>query len=199
MVRLRPYRESDLEALYEICLVTGDSGQDATPLHNDRKIIGHLYSAPYGVLEPEHVFVAEDEQGVAGYVVGTHVTAAFEARQERDWWPELRRHYAGIARASLTQADSMRVAAINDPDANPADIVALYPAHIHMNLLPRLRGQRVGSGLLQLWIEQARSAGVTGIHLGANAKNAGGVAFWTKSGFTPIRTEGRTVWFGMDL
>ncbi|KKC34651.1 GNAT family N-acetyltransferase [Devosia psychrophila] len=199
MVVLRPYRESDLEALYEICLVTGDSGQDASPLHNDRKVIGELYSAPYGVLEPEHVFVAEDDEGVAGYVVGTHDTAEFEARLEREWWPRLRRHYAGVAREGLTATDRMRVAAINEPGTNPADIVASYPAHIHMNLLPRLRGQRVGSELLRLWVEQAEAAGVSGIHLGANDKNAGGVAFWTKSGFEPLQTIGRTVWFGIKL
>ncbi|MDB5613299.1 MAG: Acetyltransferase family protein [Devosia sp.] len=199
MVVLRPYRESDLEALYEICIVTGDSGQNASPLHNDRKVIGQLYAAPYGVLEPEHVFVAEDDEGVAGYVVGTHDTAAFEARLEREWWPPLRAHYAEVALDSLTATDRMRVAAINEPGANPSDIVASYPAHIHMNLLPRLRGQRVGSGLLRLWVDQARAAGVRGIHLGANAKNAGGVAFWTKSGFEPLQTIGRTVWFGMRL
>jgi GNAT superfamily N-acetyltransferase len=199
MVVLRPYRESDLEALYEVCLVTGDSGQDASPLHNDRKVIGELYSAPYGVLEPEHVIVAEDDGGIAGYIVGTYDTTEFEARLEREWWPQLRRHYADVAIDSLTATDRVRVAAIDGPGANPADIVARYPAHIHMNLLPRLRGQRVGSDLLRLWIEQARTAGVSGIHLGANAKNSGGVAFWTKSGFEPLQTIGRTVWFGMGL
>jgi GNAT superfamily N-acetyltransferase len=199
MVELRPYRASDLDALYEICLVTGDSGKDATPFHNDRKAIGHLYSGPYGVIEPEQVFVAEDEQGVAGYIVGTHDTDAFAAKLERNWWPELREHYARIPEADLTPADRQRVAAIRQAGANPADLVARYPAHIHMNLLPRLRGQRIGTGLLQRWIAQAREAGVTGIHLGANAGNTGGVAFWTRSGFEPLQTIGRTVWFGMRL
>ena len=199
MVVLRPYRASDLDALYEICLLTGDSGQDAAPLHNDRKVIGELYAAPYGVLEPEHVFVAEDAQGVAGYIVGTHDTTAFEARQTREWWPQLRRHYTEVAPDSLTAADRMRTKAIDEPGSNPADIVFRYPAHIHMNLLTRLRGQRVGTGLLQLWIEQAKAAGVSGIHLGANAKNIGGVAFWTRSGFEPLQTIGGTVWFGMGL
>lgn len=199
MVELRPYRPDDLEALYDICLVTGDSGRDASPLHKDRKVIGHLYSAPYGVLEPEQVFVAEDEQGVAGYVVGTHDTDAFAAKLERDWWPALREYYAAIPATALTAADKMRIAAITTPDTNPADIVAAYPAHIHMNLLPRLRGQRVGTRLLQLWIDQAKAAGVSGIHLGANAGNAGGIAFWQAGGFKPVATIGRTAWFGMTL
>jgi GNAT superfamily N-acetyltransferase len=199
MVALRAYRAGDLDALYEICLVTGDSGKDASPLHNDRKAIGHLYSGPYGAIEPEQVFVAEDEQGVAGYVVGTHDTNGFAAKLERDWWPALRDHYARVPASALTAADRQRIAAINAPGDNPPDIVARYPAHIHMNLLPRLRGQRIGTGLLQLWIAQAREAGVKGIHLGANAGNTGGIAFWTRSGFAPLQTIGRTAWFGMTL
>ncbi|KRA53013.1 GNAT family N-acetyltransferase [Devosia sp. Root635] len=196
MVALRAYRADDLDALYEICLATGDAGADASPLHNDRKAVGHIYAAPYGVLEPANVFVAEDAEGVAGYVVGTYDTAAFGARLEREWWPALRQYYAQAT--GLTPADRERVASMNRPGDNPADIVAQYPAHIHMNLLPRLRGQRVGTGLLQLWVEQARAAGVSGIHLGASPSNAGGIAFWTRSGFTPLRTQG-AVWFGMTL
>jgi len=199
MVELRPYRADDLEALYEICLLTGDSGEDATSLHNDARALGHLYSAPYGVVEPDQVFVAEDEQGVGGYIVGTHDTNRFDTRLERDWWPALREQYAQVPEAELTSADRMRIAAIREPGHNPTDIVARYPAHIHMNLLPRLRGQRVGTGLLQRWIAQAKQAGVTGIHLGANSGNAGGIAFWTRSGFEPLQTIGRTVWFGMSL
>lgn len=198
MVALRPYRPDDLEALYEICLLTADSGKDASPLHHDRKVIGHIYAAPYGVLEPGHVFVAEDDQGVAGYIVGTFDTDGFNARLERDWWPALRQHYADVPKAELTATDRQRIGAIMEPSLNPPDIVAQYPAHIHMNLLPRLRGQRVGTALLDRWITQARVAGVTGIHLGANPANSGGIAFWTRSGFKPLRTDG-AAWFGMTL
>lgn len=198
MVVLRPYRASDLDALYDICLATGNMGEDATSLHNDGQLIGHIYAAPYGALEPENVFVAEDDAGVAGYVVGTHDTDAFAAKMDRQWWPALRQRYARAEDAELTPADRQRIATIRAPASNPADIVARYPAHIHMNLLPRLRGQRIGTRLLQLWVDQARKAGVPGIHLGASQSNAGGIAFWTRSGFTPLRTEG-AVWFGMWL
>jgi GNAT superfamily N-acetyltransferase len=198
MVELRPYRASDLDALYDICLATGDYGRDAGLLYSDRRLIGHIYAAPYGVLEPSNVFVAEDDEGVAGYVVGTHDTDAFEARLEREWWPPLREHYSRMPTDGLTPADRQRIAMIRHPESNPADIVAQYPAHIHMNLLPRLRGQRVGTGLLQLWVDQARQAGVRGIHLGAGVANTGGVAFWSRN-FEQLRIEGRAVWFGMTL
>lgn len=199
MVELRGYEPRDLDALYEICLLTGAAGKDASGLHSDRKAVGHIYSAPYGVLEPARAIVAEDDQGVAGYIVGTFDTAAFEERLEREWWPDLRRHYAATPAGQLTAADRQRIALIDHPSSNPADIVAQYPAHVHMNLLPRLRGQRIGTALLQRWVEQARAAGVKGIHLGASASNAGGIAFWQHGGFVPVRNAGTTVWFGMPL
>lgn len=197
MLTLRTYTPADLDALYAICLQTADAGKDATALHHDKRLVGHIYSAPYGVLEPNNVFVAEDGEGVAGYVVGTYDTNAFSERLEREWWPGLRQRYADPA--NLTAADRDRVASIMKPSHPPADLVAGHPAHIHMNLLPRLRGQRVGTRLLDLWVEQARANGVPSIHLGASASNTGGIAFWTRSGFTPWREEPGVVWFGMAL
>ena len=198
MVTLRRYRPDDLEALYDICLVTGAAGQDATPLHNDGKLIGHIYAAPYGVLEPEWAMVAEDDDGVAGYIVGTPDTEAFAARLEREWWPALRERYRDPS-LELTDADRQRIATICDPRANPAELVAQYPAHIHMNLRRDCAARAWALALLQRWIEQARAAGVTGIHLGASAANTGGIAFWQKGGFVPLRAEWRSVWFGMKL
>ncbi|MBF0679612.1 MAG: GNAT family N-acetyltransferase [Devosia sp.] len=197
MITLRPYQDGDLEALYEICLVTGDAGKDASPLHNDRQLVGHIYSAPYGALEPHNVFVAKDAEGVAGYIVGTYDTLAFAEKLETDWFPALRQRYADPS--GLTPADLQRVEAIMKPHEAPTELVANYPAHIHMNLLERLRGQRVGTRLLDAWRDQARANGVKRIHLGASRSNAGGVAFWTKSGFDPLITIGSTVWFGMTL
>jgi len=198
VVTLRSVRPDDLEALYHICLVTSSSGQDATPLHNDPQLIGHIYAAPYAVIEPEQALVAEDEQGVAGYLVGTYDTDRFAQKLEQQWWPPLRQRYAEPA-FEPTEADRGRIAAIITPETNPAELVARYPAHIHMNLLPRLRGQGVGTALVHKWIAGARQAGVPGIHLGASANNAGGIAFWTKAGFAPLITIGRTAWFGMAL
>ncbi|MCS6761179.1 MAG: hypothetical protein MO846_03740 [Candidatus Devosia symbiotica] len=71
MAIIRGYVLGDLLALYDICLTTDASGQDATALHSDPELIEHIYAVSYGVLEPDLVLVAEDELGVAGYIVGT--------------------------------------------------------------------------------------------------------------------------------
>jgi hypothetical protein len=79
--------------LYRICLLTGDDGQDATPLFSDPRLLGHFFAAPYGLFEPALAFVAEDAAGVGGYILGALDTQAFEERLERTWWPRLRARY----------------------------------------------------------------------------------------------------------
>jgi len=49
---IRPYRDSDLDDLYRICLLTGDAGQDATSMFDDPRILGDVWAAPYGLFEP---------------------------------------------------------------------------------------------------------------------------------------------------
>src|SRR6476646_3237321 len=90
---IRGYRPADLPAIYEICLLVGDNGKDATPLYRERRILGDLYAGAYGLLSPELAFVAEDPDGVCGFTLGVLDTAAFEKRLEREWWRGLRQRY----------------------------------------------------------------------------------------------------------
>lgn len=205
MTALRPVRTDDLEQIYLISLVTGDAGGDATRLHRDGKLIGHIYAAPYVLLSPETALVAEDSEGVAGYIVGVHDTRSFEERLEREWWPALRKVYADPQGYSAGwDADQKRIATIHHPARAPAALVKSFPAHIHMNLLPRLQGQGMGTKLLDRWLADALEAGVEGVHLGASASNHGAVRFWGSRGFARlapplVEPSDRTVWFGQKL
>ena len=150
MARIRPFRPDDLDALYDICLKTGDSGQDGAALYADPRLVGEVYAAPYAVLQPDLAFVAEDDRGVAGYVLGTDDTRAFEARLEADWWPRLRAIHPdprGTPREDRTR-DQRRCAQIHRPFPEPPALVAAYPAHLHINLLPRLQGRDLGRAMI---------------------------------------------------
>jgi len=195
---IRPFRVTDLEALYAISLATGHEGGDAAPLYADPKLIGQVYAAPYALLEPGLAFVVEDDAGVAGFAVGTTDTATWETRLEREWWPTLRQRYAmpNEANSSTWTADERRAFMIHRPSRTPA-IPQRYPAHLHMNLLPRLQGRGIGTKLLAHWTEAARPMA---IHVAINRANKGGLAFWSKRGFTDLAfdglSSGRTVWKG---
>ena len=201
MTTLRPFRSEDLEALYAISLATGREGGDASALHADPRLIGHIYSAPYALLEPDLALVATDEIGVAGFVVGTLDTVAWAARLERDWWPALRRTYADPGEAA-SDADRRRIAMIHQPVAAPTDVTSTYPAHLHLNLLPRAQGRGIGTRLLSAWLGKAVQAGVGSIHVGVNRRNARAAGFWSAKGFAdlfPRESLGRTRWMGRTL
>jgi GNAT superfamily N-acetyltransferase len=202
MISIRPFRAEDIRALYAIALRTGDAGNDATSLHEDGDLVGHVYAAPYALLEPDLAIVAADETGVAGYVVGALDTDAWHNRLEREWWPELRLRYADPSGSPFRtwSADQLRAYVIHHPQPPPAEVVWTFPAHIHLNLLPRLQGQGIGARLLAAWFDAAEWRGVGPAHVGVNHTNARGLRFWSSQGFErldiPREAGGRTVWMG---
>src|SRR3954462_473648 len=123
MLTVRPFRADDLDDLYDISLATGEAGGDGAHLYVDPKLIGHIYSAPYASLEPQLALVVEDEQGVAGFAVGTADTSAWEKRVERECWPSLRAQYAmpPEADAQLTP-DQRRIFTIYRPTRTPRPV-----------------------------------------------------------------------------
>ena len=207
-VDLRPFRPGDLDALYAISLATGHQGGDASALYRDPTLMGAIYSAPYAVLAPRLVIVAEMDGDVVGYAVGTADTAAFEARLEHDWWPALRAHHTAPdpARHDTWTADERRIHAFYHPAAAPRSILPDFPAHMHMNLLPQAQGKGVGTALLTRWLEglQRETDAVRGVHVGANKQNARACHFWQARGFQPLSLSAeevtrRTRWFGLSL
>ena len=204
-MKIRGFETKDLDACYAISLATGLAGGDASHLYRDPGMMGHIYSAPYARLEPALALVVEDEAGVAGFVAGTADTAAWEDRLERDWWPSLREQYADpsdVPPASRT-ADQRRAFMIHHPTRTPPMVVARYPAHLHMNLLPRLQRRGTGSTLLGAWLDITASHGARAFHVGVNRANTAAIHFWHARAFEPLGLdslpEGRTVWMGCDL
>ncbi|MFZ5719346.1 MAG: GNAT family N-acetyltransferase [Pseudomonadota bacterium] len=197
MVEIRRCRPDDLDALYDICLKTGDGGGDATALYGDKRITGEIFAAPYALLEPDCAWVAEDQGGVAGYILGTPDTRAFEARLEAEWWPTLRARYADTAEVPAWKRTREQWDAyyIHHPPPNPQAAVDAAAAHLHIDLLPRLQGRGVGKALMDRWL-----AGVGGrAHLGCQAENLRAQRFYERYGFrrlAGVRAKG-VVWMAI--
>jgi ribosomal protein S18 acetylase RimI-like enzyme len=205
MIEIRPVRADDLDAFYRIALATGDGGADAAALYRDLKLLGHIYAAPYAVLCPETVFVAEDDDGIGGYIVGAADTRTFEARLEAEWWPRLRAVYpnpAATARNGWSQ-DQLRCHTIHHPRLTPATVGVGYPSHLHINLLPRLRGRGVGRRLMGRWIDAVCAMGSHGAHLAVGVTNTRAIRFYEGCGFralddVPHASKG-ALWMGLKF
>lgn len=201
MVDIRPYRASDLDKLYDICLQTGDSGRDAAHLYRDPKVIGHVYAGAYGVLSPETAFVVEDGEGVGGYIIGAIDTYAFEKRCEAEWWPKLRERYADpVGDPESWSRDARMAHHIHHPHRTPRRINERYPAHLHIDLQPRFQGRGVGRQMVDLWLAKVSTMGAHGACLGTGDGNPRAVRFYRAYGFHEVERFGDDeILFGIAL
>ena len=188
--RVRPFRPDDLEALYRICLETGDNGEDATHLYRDPKLLGELYAAPYAVREPELTFVLEDGEGVCGYILGAFDTGAFERWLEREWFPPLRERYPRPEgdNATWTNYDWV-VSEFYEDRSDHDDLLADYPAHLHIDLLPRAQGRGNGRALMETFLAALTERGSPGVHLGTSPQNVRAERFYLRMGFYELRRD----------
>lgn len=85
---------------------------------------------------------------------------------------------------------------IDDPALTPrfADIgyfkvwaseTAIYPAHLHVNVLASAREHGIGSKLIARFVADLEAAGINGVHL-VTGRTSRNVAFYQRNGFNPV-------------
>jgi ribosomal protein S18 acetylase RimI-like enzyme len=196
-LEIRPFHMSDLSSLYRICLLTGNSGTDASELFSDPDLIGHFYAAPYAVLEPELCFVLVNSGSPRGYILGTHNSETFYHRCEKEWFPSLRtRHPLSPAADSLLE---QRIIQLIHEGHKPNDDLKLYPAHLHIDLLPETQGMGMGRKMIEIFNSKLVELDIPAVHLQVGKKNEGAVQFYERVGFQRIKEYEHSIAFGMKL
>lgn len=181
---LRPATAADHAALCEICLRTGDSGADATGTDADGELLGLYFAVPYQVFAPDFAFVLDDGAGVCGYVLGAPDTAAFEADFRKDWLPGLKARVTdpGPDASYWRGLDWLRHLIHHSEEMAPSAL-ADYPAHGHIDLLPRAQGKGLGGRMMRHEMACLAKAGAKGMHLGVSPRNPRAKAFYEALGF----------------
>lgn len=199
--RLRRAELTDEAAMYDVCLKTGDSGDDGTHLYEDPDVLGSIFVGPYLHLESELAFVLEDAQGVCGYLLGALDSRKFYATYERDWLPALRaKHPEPTGDPANWTRTQKFYHEYYHPDTFMPEPYAQYPSHLHIDLLPRAQGQGQGRKMMDYLGAELRRLGSPGVHLGTGLKNQRAIHFYRKIGFTELcRVEPHTIYFGKIL
>ena len=182
---LRPATIADLPALYEVCLRTGDAGDDATGQFDDPDLLGSVYVGPYVVLDGTIALVGVDAEGIGAYVLAALDTPTFEAACERDWWPPLRERHR-LPDQPNARRDHEVIAHIHRPPVMPASVVEWYPAHLHIDLLPRMQGSGNGRRMIEALVAELQRSGVSGVHLGVATENRRAIGFYEHLGFATL-------------
>jgi len=190
-VVIRPYEPRDRARVRHICFVTGYMGDPVDWLWRDAESFADVFTAYYTDAEPESALVAEVDGSVEGYLLGC-------VDSRRAWNPAL-----VVGRHLLRRGIAFRPGTAGVIWRSFGDIVTdgirhqlpprsaydpRWPAHLHIDLLPSIRGRGVGRRLVDRWLGTLRDLGVPGCHLETWGENAAAIAFFEALGF---RRHGR--------
>ena len=195
MFLIRPYHPSDLPALYRVCLLTGDAGNDASAVFQDHELLGHLYVGPYVVYEPELAWTLTHNGAPVGYVIATRDTSIFLDRCERDWLPPLRVRYP-LPDPADSAPDASLIRSLHALKQVFSER-APYQAHLHIDLLPVAQGRGWGRRMIATLNDALRAHGAPGVSLGLAAGNTRAQGFYENLGFHPIPNTLNAPWYGM--
>jgi ribosomal protein S18 acetylase RimI-like enzyme len=194
--KIRGYRPSDLDAVYDICVRTADAGGDARGRFSDDRLVGDVFAAPYVTLEPQTARILDDGTGRAvGYIVGTADTEDFVRRYRAEWIPAIEGRYDGS-----DERDQGLLALHGHPERMLVAEVAGYPAHLHIDLLPDWQGRGQGRALMSSFLDGLHAAGVPRVHLAMSPSNTAARAFYGRLGFSeiPVPGERHVLYLGRD-
>ncbi len=183
---VRPYEGRDRAQVRRICHVTGFMGDPVDWLWRDAESFADLFTSYYTDAEPQSALVVDLDGVAAGYLLGCVDTrtawnpAMIFGRHLLRRGIGFRPGTAGVVWRSLRDVviDGLRGRL---PPASVYD--DRWPAHLHIDLLPSIRGSGMGATLMRTWLGALREQGVRGCHLETMGENHRAMAFFESTGF----------------
>ncbi|WP_280236187.1 GNAT family N-acetyltransferase [Nocardia cyriacigeorgica] len=190
-MQTRPFQETDRAPLRELFGRAG-TGSPTESLWGHLDSEAGVYLDPYMDLEPESLFVAEQDGRLVGYLAGCVDTAAFPSESER--MEQAFRRYRSIflSRSALFFGRATLDTVIGKIRRTPAaeDFTdARWPAHLHINIAPEGRGTGAADAMMELWFARLRSVDAPGCHLQTLVENTRAVKFFERMGFRAYGSE----------
>ena len=200
-MKIREFQPGDESAAYHVCLKTGDHGGDGEPyFRDDPDALGRIYVGPYLQFSPDFALMLEDGQGICGYSLGTLDSRAFYRRYDLEWRPQLVQQFADPPgdESHMTRLESV-YHTYHHPDYFCPEPYNEYPAHLHIDLLPRAQGQGCGRRMMEELLQRMAKAGAVGVHLGMSASNDRAHGFYLQLGFHELARDDESIYMGKKL
>lgn len=188
-MRVRPYEPRDRVVIRQICCDTADKGEPVERFLRDREVFADLVTSYYTDYEPQSTWVAEREGQVVGYLTG-----CLNTRRHR-WITFFRIAPIAILKAIGRGTPFRRQTCKLLRDGLKTWLrggfrrevpLDKYPAHFHINVRQGFRGHEIGRHLIESFLQQAKAAGLKGIHLVTRKDNLSARHFFEQMGFTAL-------------
>ena len=183
---IRTFTEDDRAELLDLFGHVG-AGAPSTSLWGHAESEAAIYLKPYMDLEPESLFVAVVDGTIVGYLTGCLDSSAFPAESQRIDQAitqyHLLRRPATVRFFLRAMLDVVGARVRRRPTAGELDDPR-WPAHLHVNVMPQVRGHGVAAALMSRWFDRLTDAGSPGCHLQTLVENPRAVRFFERCGFT---------------
>lgn len=186
MPSIRPYRETDREAVEAICIATAPPSLISTEKRVEQTLL--LYNRYYTRAAQGHCFVlANDADLPVGYILCA---------------PDYKQYKKEFLSHEIKALCRLGPAAVLQGYGEIGSLKPLakrYPAHLHIDLLPEYQHRGYGRKLMDCLTAHLQAQKVPGLMLIASAENRSAIAFYHKYGFEPLGTVGGSVALGLIL
>lgn len=137
---------------------------------------GRIYTQPYLEMEPTFAFVLEDDAGVCGYTFAAPDSARFFGAMKKTYLPRVcaafpRPRDPHVLGREWTNTDHIHAAYHDFAPHFPPSFEALFPAHLHIDLVARAQGKGLGTPMILTQLEALAAAGVPGVYLEMSRRN----------------------------
>ncbi|MFX1517709.1 MAG: GNAT family N-acetyltransferase [Promethearchaeota archaeon] len=193
MVHIRGYEPKDRKDVINVCWLTGYMGESAAGHFDDPYLFGLLFCLYYTDYEPENCFVAEDEK--IGQVIGYILSSLDSNKQEEQFRKymirkiTLRAFLYTLWRHPRTFKVLWHFKKTWDEEPkipNEKILLAPYPAHLHIDIIPGYQSQGIGTQLMSTLENHLIANNIKGVHLGTSERNIKAVQFYRKLNFSVI-------------
>lgn len=182
---IRKYQEKDFEATKYICL------NDMLGKEDYKTIIEYvevMFCRYYLEKEPENCFVAVDENDKPiGYIYGA---SDYDKYQEN-----FSEYIKGVAEIENRRFLGEALTEMYDH----AIYKALYPAHLHIDILPEYQSKGIGSKLIKAFCDRLKEQNIKGVMLIVGSENEGARRFYERNGFTLLQDKPTGAAYGKKL
>ena len=193
---LVPLHHSHAPGVYAVCMEAAEPGWHTSMPEANPDLLGHVYAGPYLHFEPDLATIVVDSTGVAGYLLATSASQDFWAWQEKEWWPPLRSQYP-LGGQDDWNGEITKL--IHTPPMAPEHIAQDFPAHFHIDLLPRAQGLGLGRTLIEGLEARLRNKSVGGVHMDVGSDNHNAIGFYQHLGFTVVAEGPDSLFMGKHL
>lgn len=198
IITIRPFQINDRSALFKIAADSSFFGEPIEHYFEDRNIFLDMLYRYYTDHEPEHAWIAEADQQVVGFLTGCFDTKAKQALSKRKILPQfLSKFIRGKYKPGKKAWQyAIRLGLAKLRKERPKIDLAVYPAHLHINLDKDWRGYGIGQRLIQAYLDQLIYHQIPGVHLSTTSEHKAACKLYERMGFVLLDKRKSSLWRG---